>query len=207
MSKYFWIAEPPLDFIYLPYTQEGRSTLTILAESAAPDASTLAPVLREVIRELDPAMAVYDARTMEDFYEQRAVKTPNMIAGSVATLGTMGLILAVTGLYGLIAYSVSRRAREIGIRMAIGADPRSVIRMVLLQGMFLGGAGVALGLLLSFAACRMLTSLVFIASFSRVNYAIFPALSLPLLVLILLAAYGPARRASRIDPMQALREE
>ncbi len=207
MSKYFWIAEPPLDFIYLPYTQEGRSTLTILAESAAPDASTLAPVLREVIRELDPAMAVYDARTMEDFYEQRAVKTPNMIAGSVATLGTMGLILAVTGLYGLIAYSVSRRAREIGIRMAIGADPRSVIRMVLLQGMFLGGTGVALGLLLSFAACRMLTSLVFIASFSRVNYAIFPALSLPLLVLILLAAYGPARRASRIDPMQALREE
>ena len=207
VSKYFWIAEPPLDFIYLPYTQEGRSTLTILAESAAPDASTLAPVLREVIRELDPAMAVYDTRTMEDFYEQRAVKTPNMIAGSVATLGTMGLILAVTGLYGLIAYSVSRRAREIGIRMAIGADPRSVIRMVLLQGMFLGGTGVALGLLLSFAACRMLTSLVFIASFSRVNYAIFPALSLPLLVLILLAAYGPARRASRIDPMQALREE
>lgn len=207
MSKYFWIAEPPLDFIYLPYTQDRRTTMTVLVESAAPDSATLAPVLREVVRELDPAMVTYDARTMDDFYEQRAVKTPNMIAQTVATLGTMGLILAITGLYALIAYSVSRRAREIGIRMAIGAEPRQVIRMVLRQGLLLGGAGVSIGLILSVIACQMLTSVVFVASFSHLDYTVFPALGIPLLLLTLLAAYGPARRASLIDPMRTLREE
>jgi ABC-type antimicrobial peptide transport system permease subunit len=144
---------------------------------------------------------------MDDFYEQRAVKTPNMIAQSVATLGTMGLILAITGLYALIAYSVSRRAREIGIRMAIGAEPRQVIQMVLRQGLLLGGAGVALGLVLSFIACQTLTSVVFVASFRHLDYTVFPAFSIPLLLLTLLAAFGPARRASRIDPMRTLREE
>jgi predicted permease len=206
-SKYFWIAEPPLDFVYLPYTQDRHTTMTILVQSAAPDSAALAPVLREVIRALDPAIATYDARTMDDFYEQRAVKTPNMIAQSVATLGTMGLVLAMTGLYALIAYSVSRRAREIGIRLAIGADPRHVIRMVLHQGLLLGGAGVAIGLVLSFVACQTLTSVVFVASFRHLDYEVFPGFSIPLLVLTLLAAYVPARRASLIDPMRTLREE
>jgi hypothetical protein len=206
-SKYFWIAEPPLDFVYLPYTQDRHTTMTILVQSAAPDSAALAPVLREVIRALDPAIATYDARTMDNFYEQRAVKTPNMIAQSVATLGTMGLVLAMTGLYALIAYSVSRRAREIGIRLAIGADPRHVIRMVLHQGLLLGGAGVAIGLVLSFVACQTLTSVVFVASFRHLDYEVFPGFSIPLLVLTLLAAYVPARRASLIDPMRTLREE
>jgi putative ABC transport system permease protein len=113
----------------------------------------------------------------------------------------------MTGLYALIAYSVSRRAREIGIRLAIGADPRHVIRMVLHQGLLLGGAGVAIGLVLSFIACQTLTSVVFVASFRHLDYEVFPGFSIPLLVLTLLAAYVPARRASLIDPMRTLREE
>lgn len=103
-------------------------------------------------------MAVFDARSMQDICINRAVKTPTVIAEIVSTLGVMGLTLAVVGLYGLAAYSVSRRTREIGIRMALGADPLSVTKMVLKQGLVLGLAGVAVGLLIGFFACRAITS-------------------------------------------------
>jgi predicted permease len=207
MSKHFWIAEPPLEFVYLPYTQTERSSLTIVAESNTADASTLAPVLREVVRGIDPAMASFDARSMENYYHLRAVKTPDMIAQSVAGLGLMGLVLSVVGLYGLVSYSVSRRTREIGIRMAIGSDRQGVVRMILSQGLKLGVIGVSTGLFISFFACRLLTSKLWIATFSHQNYWMFAVVAIPLLLVTILATYGPARRASLIDPMRALREE
>jgi ABC-type antimicrobial peptide transport system permease subunit len=216
-TKHFWIAEPPLDFLYLPYTQNTSragalapmtsSALTVVAQSDAQDASAIAPVLRHVVQGLDPNMPVFDVRTMQDLYTQRAVKTPNMIAQSVAGLGLMGLILAVVGLYGLIAYSVSRRTREIGIRMAIGADRQKVVQMVLKQGLTLSLAGVGVGLVVSFFACRVLTSALWIATFDRTNPLLFVAISLPLLLITVLATYAPARRASLVDPMRALRDE
>ncbi|HUA19849.1 MAG TPA: ABC transporter permease [Bryobacteraceae bacterium] len=206
-AKYFWIAEPPMDFMYLPYTQDKLPAMTLIGESIAPDAAALAPVVRNVVRSIDPSMPVSNARTMEDYYEQRAVKTPNIITQSVAGLGGMGLILAIVGLYGLIAYSVSRRSREIGIRMAIGADRPKVIRMVLRQGFVLGSIGVAAGLILSFFACRAVTTVAWIASFSHMDYRLFPAIAAPVLLVTVLAAFLPARRASLIDPMRALREE
>jgi predicted permease len=206
-TKYFWIAEPPLEHVYLPYTQSPRSALTIVAGSETADASNLAPVLRKVVRGLDPNMPIFDVRTMRDFYNQRAVKTPNMIAESVAGLGLMGLILAMIGLYGLVAYSVSRRTREIGIRMAIGADRQKVIHMVLKQGLKLGVAGIAVGLIISFFVCRAITSQVWIASFEPLNPLFYAAIALPLLLITVLATYAPARRASLVDPMRALREE
>lgn len=207
MSKYFWIAEPPQDFVYLPYTQDKRTGLTVLAESDAADAATLASVLRQVAHEIDPNMPVFNARTMRDYYTQRAVKTPNMITESVAGLGAMGLILSIAGLYGLISYSVSRRFREIGIRMAIGADRLKVIRMVLQQGLVLGSLGVAAGLIAGFFVCRALTSAIWVASFDHLDYRLFPAIAVPLLLVTLLATFAPAHRASRIDPIRALREE
>jgi predicted permease len=206
-AKYFWIAEPPLDFVYLPYTQDPRSGLTVITESNTQDASVIAPVLREVVRGLDPNMPVFDVRTMQNLYTQRAVKTPNMIAESVAALGLMGLILATVGLYGLIAYSVSRRTREIGIRMAIGADRQKVVRMILKQGLTLSSIGVGVGLVISFFACRVITSAIWIANFDRTNPLLFAAIAAPLLFITLLATYAPARHASLIDPMRALREE
>ena len=207
MSKYFWIAEPPLDYIYLPYTQEKTPVLTIVAETSAPDAAALAPVLRDVVRGIDPDMPVYNTRTMQDFYTQRAIKTPDIIAQSVAGLGSMGLVLAMVGLYGLIAYSVSQRRREIGIRMAIGADRQKVIRMILRQGLMLGSIGVAVGLIVSFFACRAVMTVAWVASFDHMNYALFPAIAIPLLAITLLATFVPARRASLVDPMRALRDE
>ena len=205
-GKYVWTAEPPLDYIYLPYMQHGISALKILAESSATDAATLAPVLRDVIRSIDPSMPVVGSRTMQDFYTQRAVKTSEIIGDVVAGLGIMGMVLAMVGLYALVSYSVSRRSREIGIRMAIGADRPSVLRMVLRQGLVLGSMGAGVGLILSFLACRAMTSSLWVLA-GRVNYALLPAIALPLLLVTLLAAYVPARRASLIDPMRALRDE
>jgi putative ABC transport system permease protein len=113
----------------------------------------------------------------------------------------------VAGVHPDLGLLVSRRSREIGIRMAIGADRQKVIRMVLQQGLVLGSIGVAAGLILSFFACRALTSAIWIASFSHLDYGVFPVIAAPLLLVTLLATYGPARRASLIDPMRALREE
>jgi predicted permease len=207
ISKYFWIAEPPLDYVYLPFRQNERTGMALVSESVAPDAASLAPTVREVLRGLDPDMPAFDVRTMQDLYNQRAVKTPNMLAEIVAGLGLMGLVLAIVGLYGLVAYSVSRRTREIGIRMAIGADRSKVIWMVLKQGLQLGGVGVAIGLVLSFFACNIVTSKLWIATFDHVNPLLYAIIALPLLAITCMATWAPARRASRIDPMRALRDE
>jgi ABC-type antimicrobial peptide transport system permease subunit len=201
-GKYIWIAEPPQEVVYFPYTQGRTSALTMTAESTALDAGTLAPILREVVRNIDPAMPYANARTMQDFFSQRATKITNTIVEVVANLGMMGLVLALVGLYALVAYSVSRRSREIGIRMAIGADRQGVLRMVLRQGLILGSIGASAGLILSVFACRALTSALWIG---RLNYALLPAVAVPLLLVTLLAAYVPARRASLIDPMSRLR--
>ncbi|MGA2325645.1 MAG: ABC transporter permease [Bryobacteraceae bacterium] len=206
-AKHFFITEPPLDVVYLPFRQYARSALTLVAESEAQDAATLAPALREVVRGLDRDMPVFDVRTMKDFYANRAVKMPNLIVQIVAGMGLMGMLLATVGLYGLVAYSVSRRTREMGIRMAIGADRREVVWMVLRQGLGLGAAGVAAGLVVSVFACRAITSATWFLTFDRVNPLIFAVIPLALLAITALAAWAPARRATAVDPMRTLRDE
>jgi predicted permease len=206
-AKYTWIAEPPLDFVYLPFRQHPRAQMTLLTESNAPDAATLAPVLREVVRRLDPDMPVFDVRTMHEYFRLRAMRTSGILTEVVAGMGLIGLLLAVVGLYGLVAYSVSRRTREIGIRMAVGADRRKVVWMVLRQGLQLGVAGVAVGLVVSFFACRVVTLSFSFVTFERVDPLIFAILPVLLLLVTVLATWAPARRASRIDPMLALRDE
>jgi predicted permease len=206
-AKVFFISEPPADVIYLPFRQHARSALTLVTESDATDAATIAPVLREVVQQLDPDMPVFDIRTMREFYTQRAVKLPNMTVEIVAAMGLVGLLLAVTGLYGLVAYSVSRRTREIGIRMAIGADRSKVVLMVLGQGLKLGAIGVAAGLVVSVAACRAMTSATWFLTFDQVSPLIFTVIAVLLLAITTLAAWVPARHAARIDPMRALRDE
>lgn len=205
MSKYIWIAEPPLDFVYLPFAQNPQSGMTLISEARSPDAMSLAPGLRSVVHQLDPNMPVFDMRTMEDIYTKRAIKTSNVVLDCVTAMGLLGLALAMIGLYGLVAYSVSRRTREIGIRMAVGADRRSVLGMVIRQGLTLGVAGVLAGTALGILACRLLTAVI--ASTGGFNVTLFAAVSAALLGITLLAAYAPARRAAGIDPMRALREE
>jgi putative ABC transport system permease protein len=206
MAKYLWTGEAPQDFFYLPYRQHTGSNLTLVAESQVPNAATVAPASREVVRGLDPDMPVFGVRTMHDFYTQ-SVKPTDYLTEVVGAMGVMGTILAMVGLYGLAAYSVSRRRREIGIRMALGADRRSVVWMVLRQGLRLGLAGAAVGMVAAFYACRAITSDPFFFAFKRVDPVVLIAIPLLLLLVTVLATWAPARHAARVDPLTSLRDE
>jgi macrolide transport system ATP-binding/permease protein len=202
-AKYLWIAEPPTEFLYLPLAQHPQTHMTLVAQSAGDAAGLVAP-LRETVRGLDANQPVYDVRTMADFYRMRAVSVPTMIIETVGAMGLIGLLLAMVGLYGLMAYSVARRTREIGIRMAIGADRASVVRMVLRQGLTLALTGLAIGLVASFAAESAVNAVFSSTGRDPLAYLLVaPAL----LAVIMLAAWIPAHRASLVDPMRALRYE
>ena len=149
-------------------------------------------------------MPILAMRTMEDFYDANAKNLNRIVVRTVAGMGVIGLILALVGLYGLMAYAVSRRTREIGIRMAVGAMPGSVLRMILGQGSLPVAAGVALGILFSVAVGGLIQS-VFPGTGGDVATYLFVV---PLVVVVaMLAAYVPARRAAHIDPLVALRQE
>ena len=206
LSKYFWIGENANDYIYLPLSQNTQPNLFLIAQSKSADATTILPVLRRVIQSLNKDMPVFDVRTMADLYHNRAIATPNIITQLVAGMGAMGLILAVIGLYGVVSYSVTRRFREFGIRMAVGADRRDVVSMVLRQGAIIGVGGTAAGLIAGVFASIAIKSMV-VFSFGSAGFKPFLAIALLLFCATLLGAYVPARRASHIDPMLALREE
>ena len=206
LSKYFWIGENATEYIYLPLSQNARPNMFLIAQSTSADATTILPGLRRAIQTLNKDMPVFDVRTMADLFQTRAVATPNILTQLVGGMGAMGLILAVIGLYGIVSYSVTRRFREFGIRMAVGADRSAVVLMVLRQGAILGVAGIAVGLIGSIFASRAIKSMV-VFSFDSTSFMPFIAMSLLLLCATLIGAYVPARRASRIDPLLALREE
>jgi len=159
------------------------------------------------VRKLDPDMPVFDMRTMQDVYTQRAIRTSDVLIQVVGGMGMMGMMLAAVGLYGLVAYSVSRRTTEIGLRMALGADRQVVVWMVLRQGLRLGLAEVLVGLVMAFFACRAATAALSASGFQHLNPMIYIAISLLLLAVTGLASWAPARRAAHIDPLRALREE
>ncbi len=203
---YNWVAEGPTDYIYLHRLQRPatmpRTTLLVHSQS---DASTLAASMREVVRSIDPAMPMFGVRTMEDFYRARALTSSNVIVGIVAGMGFMGLLLALIGLYALVAHAVAQRTREIGIRLAVGARPGSMLMMVMRHGLVLSIAGLALGLAAA-AAMNNLLRAAFPVS-SGVGMELFAMVVPALLVVTLSAALIPARRASRIDPLISLRQE
>jgi putative ABC transport system permease protein len=204
-TKYLWLGEPPTEFIYLPYRQNSRTEMVLLTESAGDPANLVAP-LRSVVQGLDRSLPIYNVRTMDEFYQMRTITIFNVIIGTVGAMGLMGLGLAIVGLYGLVAYATSRRTKEIGIRMAIGAGRTEVLRMVLRQGLVLAIAGLFLGLLMGVGAERLLQ-----AAFPGGDTTFRP-MALVLIAPIVLAAtfvaaYLPARRAAQLDPTKALRYE
>jgi predicted permease len=203
-SKYLFIAEPPTEFIYFPYRQKKTERLVLLAQSAGDPAALVGP-LREAVHQLDPNMPMFNVRTMEDFYRKRAMVS-DVLVGTVGAMGAMGLGLAIVGLYGLVAYAVSRRTREIGIRMAIGANSTTVLRMVLRQGLVLAVVGLLVGLAASIGAGELMRAAFPMGSNQRDFVSLLIVVPIVLAVTGL-AVYVPARRASRVNPMQALRYE
>jgi predicted permease len=204
-SKYLFIAEPPTEFVYLPYRQKPQQRMILLAQSAG-DPSSLVTPLREVVRGLDANLPIYNVRTMEEFYRMRATSIFNVLVGTVAAMGLMGLSLSIVGLYGLVAYAAGRRTREIGIRMAIGATRSTVLRMVLRQGIVLALVGLVVGLAASVGAGELLRAAFPSGDNQRDVVALLLVVPIVLAVTFL-AAYIPARRASRVNPMEALRYE
>ena len=207
-SKYGFVIEKPTEFVYLPFRQRSPESMFLLVRSLG-DPTTLATPLREVVRGLDANLPISNIRTMEELYRLRSVVILNVIVSLVASMGMMGLALAIVGLYGLVAYAASRRTKEIGIRMAIGAGRSDVLRMVLRQGLILAVAGLGVGLLASAGAARALRAIFpgGVGGDGRTDYVAFPLVASAVLVVTLLAAYVPARRASRVNPTDALRHE
>ena len=206
-GPYLTIMEAPRSFMYLPYAQAPQNQMTLLTRSSA-DPLTLVDPLRDVVRELDPELAVAAVRTMQSLYDDSAVRGVMVFIFAIAAMGVMGMTLAFGGIYGLVASNVSQRTREIGLRIAVGADRRRVLRMVLGQAFRVTLIGLALGLLLTVGAEHAMQ-----AAFPGGDSSAGPGLIeygrvLAVMLLVTgLAAYLPARRAVRIEPTQALRYE
>ena len=203
-SRYLFISEPPLPYVYFPYVQSPSSRMCLFAETSGNPADLAGP-LRQVVHSLDANMPIYNSRTMENLYQQRTVGVLLMILEMISTMGLLGLALALAGLYGLITYSVSRRTQEIGIRVALGAHRSDVVKMVLRQGFLLSIIGVAIGLAASFGVRNLLA--IGLIGLGKSSPAIMVIVPLALILVTVAACYLPARRAAQIDPIRALRWE
>jgi predicted permease len=196
--------ERPQQAVFFPYQQRPGGAMVLLARTAGESSAQVMP-LRDLVRRLDPGVPVYDGQTMEDFYIARVTAIGDVLIRLTGGMGLMGLALTMIGLYGLVSYSVARRAREFGIRIAIGATWARVVGMVLREGMLPVWCGLAAGVVLSVVTGRLMTHVV------PVHYEVTPAtlgVVVPLMLVVnAIAALVPAARAASVEPTIALRSE
>jgi predicted permease len=202
-ATYRDLGERPAPWFFLPILQWYRSDATLVVRTAGDPLALAAPV-QELARGLDPNLALFNVRTLEAHIGAADVR--QRVAGQVLGLfGLIGLVIACVGVYGLVAFSVAQRTREIGMRVAMGARPADVLRLVLGQGARLVSIGAGIGLAFAFVLALALRSLLFgVAPWDPVTYI---AVTVFLLVVALAASFVPARRATRVDPVVALRCE
>lgn len=204
-GKYRSISDEARPYFYMPLAQNYSAVQTLQVRTTeAPTA--MAGALERQIHSLAPDLPVFRVQTME-----QAINTPfglldfRLAAGMASALGLLGLILAVIGVYGVISYAASRRVHEIGVRMALGAQPADVIKMIFGQGLTIVGVGIAAGILASLAAAGVIANFLYgVSARDPLTYVAGVAL---IAAAALAACYAPARRATRVDPIRALRCE
>ena len=189
--------------VYAPHRQDSLRGMDMVVRAAG-DPTALANLLRQEVHAMDKDLPVHNLRPLTD-YVSDAMAQARFTLILIGIFGAIALLLTSVGLYGVISYTVSQRTHEIGIRMALGAQPRDIFRLVVGQGMVLTLIGVGVGLVGAFALTRFLSSMLF--GVSATDPVTFAGVALLLAAVALLACYLPARRATRVDPLVALRYE
>ena len=201
--------ERPAMQLYLPYAGFARRGMTLIVRSAATQSSAvdpaqLTPAVRAVVRELDPVVPVFETMTL-DAVRVRSTWDSRLFSSMFLIFGLVALFLASMGLYAVMSYSVTQRTHEIGVRVALGAQVRDVLTLVVGGGARLAGVGVGVGLALAFGVTRLLRGMLF--GISASDPLSFVGIAALLTIVAVVASYLPARRAARVDPMAALRSE
>jgi predicted permease len=202
-GKYMSFGEPAYSYIFTPLAQDPLGQVTVLLRSKQ-DIASLMPVVRTEMSKLDPALPLFGVRTMPQFLN-RTVSIYELGASLVGTFAIIALLLAAVGIYGVLYFTVARRTKEIGIRMALGARYGQVLRMVLARSLLWVAGGLVVGIGLALAARPVTGKLV--AGISGADPLTFSAAVILFAAIVVAASIVPARRAARVDPIQALRHE
>jgi ABC-type antimicrobial peptide transport system permease subunit len=194
---------PAVPELYLPASQDDFSDMALVVRTSG-DPTALASTLRSIVRSMDAQLPVVDIQTMETIVDEH-VASRRLLMTLLGTFAALALALALVGIYGVMAYLVSQRTREIGVRMALGADRPRILRTVLADGGRLAAAGLAAGIALSLLGTQALRSVLF--EVSSTDPVTFAAVSGGMLAVALIACAVPAYRAAHVDPLTAIRVE
>jgi putative ABC transport system permease protein len=202
-AKHYWLEEEQKPQMYDSYSQDPGLFATVVIRTSVEPLSLTEPV-RQALWRVDADQPMWKIRTVE-FLVNRSTADRRFLMALMGIFAVLALLLTIIGLYGVISYLVNQRTQEIGIRMALGAQMRDIMRMVLKQGMVLVLTGVGLGLAAAWLLTRLMSRLLY--QVSATDPLTFVAISLLLVAVALLACYIPARRAAKVDPLVALRYE
>lgn len=201
--KHYGLDRPMIPGVYHPYAQEPDAHLSVVVRSAVPPAS-LVPAVRALVRRIDPEIPVYGVVTMEERLAE-SMWMRKLYSTLIGIFAAIALLMAVGGIYGVFSYAVSQRTRELGIRMALGAQRRAVLWLVLRQGLALAGIGIGCGIVGALATAPLMRNLIY--GVSPMDPVTFAGIALLLAFVALFACWLPSRRAMNMDPMTALRQD
>jgi putative ABC transport system permease protein len=202
-TKMYGLANPARLEVYVPFRQSASNEMVLLVKSGLEPAALVSPI-RAVVASIDREQPIFGIATMQEVVNA-SVSTRRVTLILLGLFSGLALVLASNGIYGVISYSVAQRAREIGIRKALGAQRGDVLRLVLAQGGKISLAGIAIGSAASAALTWLMAKLLY--AVSAVDPATFLAVAFVLAVIAMVASYIPARRALRVDLLVALRNE